>query len=214
MATEAKRGCGFRKVGGLYLVAKGIGVPCMRLPVPLDVCPTCSHGIKQSRGWTWINAKELFAAGDLWDCPSPACPVCPVSHPPEKAGLTWVGGKFYPKPSDWMLEADRLGVSRRISMIPKDLKLGETWVFVAHPVAVTRIIAPINGGEETVTKVPGIFHAFKPTAIEQIVTRSQSEDEEFMARLDKRGITPVIVPDDDKDHQGTVYRKQQEEIRI
>lgn len=215
MAVEAKRGCGFRKVNGLYLVAQGIGLRCMRLPIPLEVCPTCSHGIKQSRGWTWINAKELFEKAEAWDCLAPTCPVCPVSHPPEKAGLTWVGGAFYPKPEDWQAEADRLGVSRRISAVPKDFKLGETWVFVAHPKAIHRVIAPINGHEEQHSWVKGIIHAFKPQRIEKIVTRTMSEDEEEMQKLEKRGITPVIVPDDDEDHQGSVFKKQkQEEIRL
>lgn len=53
MAIEAKRGCGFRKVGGTYLVSEGEGMPCDRLPIKLDVCPVCSHGFKRSRGWTW-----------------------------------------------------------------------------------------------------------------------------------------------------------------
>lgn len=30
MACEPKRGCGYRKVGGIYLVGGGIGVPCDR----------------------------------------------------------------------------------------------------------------------------------------------------------------------------------------
>lgn len=35
MAVEARRGCGYRKAGGLYLVASGMGSPCHRLPIPL-----------------------------------------------------------------------------------------------------------------------------------------------------------------------------------
>src|SRR5262245_57985449 len=103
MAVEAKRGCGFRKVGGLYLVTDKLGVPCGGLPIPLHVCPTCGEGIKQTRGWTWISARKLLA-GDR-NCGASHCPACPVSHPPEKAGLTWVGGRFYPKPEDWTREA-------------------------------------------------------------------------------------------------------------
>ena len=59
MAVEAKRGCGYRKVNGTYLVGNAAGVPCDRLPLILEVCPTCSHGIKQSRGWTWVEPGAL-----------------------------------------------------------------------------------------------------------------------------------------------------------
>lgn len=34
MAQESKRGCGYRKVGGTYLVGNYISVPCDRLPYP------------------------------------------------------------------------------------------------------------------------------------------------------------------------------------
>ena len=60
MAIEQKRGCGYRKVGGLYMVGGGIGVPCDRLPYELTVCPCCSQGVKQSRGWTWIDVAKFF----------------------------------------------------------------------------------------------------------------------------------------------------------
>ena len=40
MAVEAARGCGWRKVGGLYLCSPpGIHVQCDRLPYDLKVCP-------------------------------------------------------------------------------------------------------------------------------------------------------------------------------
>ena len=38
-----------------------------------------------------------------------------------------------------------------------------------------------------------------------IVTQTQARDSEFMADLSKRHIDAVVVPDDDRDHQGTVY---------
>lgn len=60
MACESKRGCGYRKVGGIYLVGGGIGVPCDRLPFLLETCRTCGQGIKQARGWTWISVEHLF----------------------------------------------------------------------------------------------------------------------------------------------------------
>ena len=55
MAVEARRGCGYRKVGGLYLMGGTGGMPCCKMPIPLHVCPTCHGGIKQTRGWSWID---------------------------------------------------------------------------------------------------------------------------------------------------------------
>lgn len=99
MATEKKRGCGYRKIGGLYLVTDGGGSPCDRLPFELDVCPTCGGGIKPARGWSWfspaglflddhlggIGAETVIGEGDFSEhegftpcsCPD-ACPVCHV----------------------------------------------------------------------------------------------------------------------------------------
>jgi len=68
MAVEAKRGCRFRKIGGTYLVSDRGGVICDRLPIPLDICPTCGHGIHASRGWTWVDVAALVgseASADL-----------------------------------------------------------------------------------------------------------------------------------------------------
>jgi hypothetical protein len=39
-----------------------------------------------------------------------------------------------------------------------------------------------------------------------------AKDEEAMKRLEAQGVTPVIVPDNDKDHQGSVYDTNKEEI--
>jgi len=60
--TDRKRGCGWRKPGGLYLVADGTAQVCGKLPLPLDVCPCCGGGIRPSRGWTWVNGAALAAS--------------------------------------------------------------------------------------------------------------------------------------------------------
>jgi hypothetical protein len=61
LSHEKPRGCGRRKPGGLYLVAPGDGAPCCKLPIKLDVCPTCHAGIKPARGWTWVDGDALLA---------------------------------------------------------------------------------------------------------------------------------------------------------
>lgn len=208
MSVEAKRGCGFRKVGGLYMVAQGAGVPCGRFPIPCEVCPCCSGGIKQARGWTWVDPSKLLAGQDCAiAAQSPAttaCTICPFGRliAQERAGLVWIGEQFYPTPEHFQLEAATQGISRRIRAIPRDFKLGETWVLVGHPKGYTR---------DDGTKGAAIVFAFKPTAIETLVTESQSKDEAFMEGLAKKNLTPIVVPDDDPDHQGSVYDKSDDD---
>lgn len=230
MAIEARRGCGFRKVGGIYLVAGGAGVPCDRLPFPLTICPTCHAGFKQTRSWTTVDLKALVGSahsfGECRDRHPEHCPLCSGSI--EKAGLLWVGEGFYKTPADFTAEANALGISRRIKTIPKDLKIGETWVLLAHPKAVPEALTPedlaienqaLAGDTDALAKVltpakpkgaPGIFRAFKPERIEILVTESQKADAEYVAKLEKRGLTLVVVPDGDTDHQGSVYDKEDE----
>ena len=196
MAQEEKRGCGYRKVGGLYLVSGPVTmIPCHRLPYELFVCPTCGNGIKHSRGWTWINPLRLLGvctSKEEYLCHTRQCPVCFPKN--EDAGLLWVGEKFY-TPDEFTKEAEVMGVSKRIHAVPRNFKPGETIVYLAH------IKGAIKTNEESIYEpVPGIFHAFKPDRVEKILTESQATEEE-LKKLEKRGITPVVFPDDDKDHQ-------------
>ena len=177
---DRKRGCGWRKVGGLYLVASGLSAPCGRLPIPLGVCPTCHAGIKFTRGWAWIDADAI--AADSHCLNDPACGPCPLARHLGRAGLLWIGEQFYHRPADWTREAVTMGISRRIGAVPKDFKVGETWVLVAHRKAI-RVSATEYAA--------GIFHAFKPTAIEYVV-RGDESDAELQA-IRERGITPIRV---------------------
>ena len=207
MAREARRACGYRKVGGLYLVSDGQGAPCCKLPIILGICPTCGAGIKQTRGWTWIDPQPWLKGpctegGAMGD---PLRIYCPAANPQklgERVGLLWIGAQFYPTPQHFQAEAQAMGVSRRITAVPRNFKVGEHWVFFAHP-KVKLVFDPTNGSEGK--WLPGIFRMFMPSRIEKIITQTMSEDAELMADLAQRNITPVIVPDDDKDHQGSVY---------
>ena len=191
LRIESARGCGYRKPGGIYLVAGGLSAPCGKLPIPLDVCPTCSHGIKPSRGWTWINGTALAAAAV---CSAGACHSCPLGYfegrkqgakAPGRVGLLWIGEQFYATPQDWIREAGRMGISRRLSKIPKGFELHKTWVWVAH----RRAIRNADG-----TFAAGVFQVFKPTAIEYVVTGRETDDE--LEAMRKRGWTPVQVKRD------------------
>jgi hypothetical protein len=201
--NDQKRGCGYRKPGGLYLVSDGPGVPCGRLPVALERCPTCDQGIKPSRGFTWVDAGEIMTkrscAAKAAQCM--ACPTITGRH-----GLIWVGEQFYPSPEAWTREAATQGVSRRIGALPKDFQLGETWVLVAHRKAIP--VVPCGEAVDLVDTcgrrtghlgehhrdreyIPGVFHAFKPSAIEYVVRGDETPEE--LDALAKRGITPVKV---------------------
>jgi len=195
---EPRRGCGYRYVGKLYLIGVGLGKVCHRLPLKLpEVCPCCGEGIKFHRGFQWIDPQRIF--GFCPDCTSsttPLCdPNCPVCNPPEKVGLMWVGERYYPRTIDFTLEAERLGISKAIATIPKGLELGKTWVFLAHKKAVAEQVEDENtltGYREEL--VPGVFYAFRPVRIEMLIKESDAT-EENLEKLKRRGITPVIVPD-------------------
>ena len=107
--------------------------------------------------------------------------------------LMWIGEKFYPTPADFSSEAAQAGVSKRISQIPKDLVVGETWVLLAHPKTCVKWTVGENG-EQVANYTPGIFHAFIPQRIEYIVTGNETL-EELESKV-KRGITLVnVIPD-------------------
>jgi len=194
MAVEAKRGCGFRKVGGLYLVGDRLGAPCCKLPIELKVCPICGGGVKQTRGWTWIDPRP-WLKGACKESVAYAlmCPAANGNKLGEKIGLLWIGTQFYPTSDHFAHEANTQGISRRITAVPRGWRFGQ-YVALAHPKVM------IEGQRK-----PGIFRLFRPTAIEKIVTETESKDEAAMQALADKGITPFAVPDDDKDHRGTVY---------
>ena len=235
MAVEPRRGCGFRKIGGLYFVGGGRTVFCDRLPILLEVCPTCAHGIKQTRGFTWVNA-EVLVDGVHPNCKDNfPCPLCMAPGELGRCGLLWIGERFYKTPAHFDREAMELGISRRISAIPRGFKVGETWILFAHPKA---IASPLSCGEcgrmmqkaapdiitardvgETILHCgvcgfevpifrPGIFKMWRPEWIEKILPESWKINPNHFDEIEdlvEKGITPVFVPDDDPDHQGTVY---------
>lgn len=187
---ETARGCGFRKPGGLYFRAEGRGRSCGLLPIPLERCPTCGGGIKFSRGWTWIDVAALGARATQ-ECKlerDDACGDCPLADAKiQKAGLLWIGEKFYNATTDFLKEADRMGISRRIHSIPRNFKLGETWIALAHIHAIPPAELKLGEGKATA----GIFQLFKPTAIEYVIKGDETEEE--LEVMTARGITPVEV---------------------
>ena len=241
MAIEAKRGCGFRKIHGLYMVADGLSAACDRLPIEIGACPVCNSGLHFTRGMTQINARKLWGIHTPCQDPEEIKVQCTCCTPPEAPSyIMGVGVKFYPTPQDFILEGIAQGVSKRIAAIPKNFKLGETWIYLVHPHAVILKTATVtakthhifakcktckgagyskdaankpcddcNGTGfdnskpqmlDTGRYKPGVFASFKPQRIEKLIWQSEAT-EENLKDLEKRGITPVIVPDGDKDHK-------------
>ena len=221
MAIEAKRGCGFRKIHGLYMVADGLSAACDRLPIEIGACPVCNSGLHFTRGMTQINALRLW--GRHKDCHDSQlirlqCVCCNPTDAP--AFLMGVGVKYYPTPQDFIAEGVKQGVSKRISRIPRNFKLGETWIYLVHPKAVlvkenvlsaaASVIADSSqasgvqprlvDAEKKPEYKPGVFTAFRPQRIEKLIWQHEATEETLKA-LEKRGITPIIVPDGDKDHK-------------
>jgi hypothetical protein len=232
MAIEARRACGYRKVGGTYLVGGRLAAPCGRLPVPLAVCPACGHGIKPARGFTWVVPFELFGLRQFWFpgpvtvahplpaptlCLAPGCSSCKLGGKPfgkaERAGLLWVGSQFYKTPDLFTAEAACLGVSRRIARIPHGFELEQTWVLLAHLFTPYQYESKMKVGGVPVPEMaerPGVFAFFLPERIERILTKSMATPAE-LERLEARGITPVIVPDNDPDHCGDYEAPDEQE---
>jgi hypothetical protein len=153
-------------------------------------------GFKPARGWTWVIPDKILDGPHLierrvpklygllydieWDaCPEDYCAVCRPALMGERAGLLWINTKHY-TPGSFISESAEMGMSRRIAAIPRGFKLGETWVMFAQ-------------------RDRGIFLALRPTRLEKLV--KMSEYDKVKDKLLKQGITPIRVPDSDKDHK-------------
>lgn len=209
MTVEKPRGCGYRKVNGLYLCGEGTGMTCDRLPFKLDICPACGGGVHFSRAWRWLDwdkyagdhnsQLELNGMGLACRCPA-ICPVCWPLNQLQPYGLLWIGEKFY-SPEAFIRESLQMGISRRIPFtgniphLPKHLKLNETWVLFAHKHV-------IHTGKDVHGKdmyEPAVFHAFRPSGLELLIwTKDATPDR--IAELEKAGVTPIVIPDGDPDH--------------
>ena len=129
--TEQKRGCGWRKVSGVYLVGDYIPVSCDKLPVPLKVCPCCGSGVKVGLGMTRIIPSKLFGVHRYCADKVQPCMVCQPQEN-EIGFVMRVGEVWYKTPQDFLNEGLRLGFSKRIHQIPRDFILGKTVVYLAH----------------------------------------------------------------------------------
>lgn len=177
---EGPRGCGFRKPGkdgvGIYLRSSTFREDCERFPWLLECCPTCGQGYKFSRSFTWINPMSMFdsytepvCTAILADDPfgghrHEQCWMCNPELLGSKAGLIWIGEKFYARPKDFMQEAALMGISRKLPAIPNGFVVGEHAIFLAH----IRTFASRDEKGQVIYK-PGVFAAFKPSSVDLVI---------------------------------------------
>ena len=194
MAIEPRRVCGFRKIGGIYLVGGGPTAPCGWLSAELHACALCSFQPPFARGVQGIPANYLLSLKErppTEECQPSRCASCPVrqianeAESEKRIPLIWIGRQYTPE--TFAAEAAALGISRRISNPPIWLKVGD-WIFCAH----------LDGAG---VDRPAVFQVFKLHRIEHChgdQTTPQTElDEDFA-----RGWTPVLLPENDPDHGG------------
>lgn len=216
--SEARRGCGHRVIGGLYLVSDGYAVHCDGLPIELIECDCCGFIPKFSRGFQWINSKYIKQREDeihkkKKGCSCSLCYICHNKYRPERFGLMFVGKSHYTT-SSFIKEAKNMGACKRISEIPKDLVLGKTIVLLAHkkvPKNLTLEQLKDNGLlEKEPEYTTSIFYAFIPSRIEMPVWKGSLSNNEILA-LEQRGITPVFIektPENVKKHRVSENRKE------
>ena len=186
VSVEGERGCGYRTPGtngfGIYLMADELSAPCLMLPYELTVCPCCGQGIKPARGWTWIEPDLFGPPVEVSDCGVFYCRSCPVGlgRTWERAGLLWIGERFYSTGYSFTSEAQSMGISRKISALPRDFEIGETWVFFAH----RKGEIWINEDKEE-EWLPAIFSACKPTHIDLVID-DENDIPEYCERLQER----------------------------
>lgn len=235
MAVEPKRMCGYRKIGGLYLVGGAPRVDCDRLPYPVNSCPVCGEGIHQSRSIRWLDGAKFFGGNckvfqedlkrpvdlgpiDKWTSSChPDCAIC-ESDNLGRVGLMWVGERYYPTPNVFLLEAENIGICKKIAAVPKDIKLRETWILLAHPAVIPPVLKVEPAAEEELSVVanpepkydPAIFYAFQPIRIEKLVSDKTPQAE--LQKLSERGITPVPIDHRDADHQPRKKRGERKKV--
>ena len=203
--VRAERGCGFRNTRGYYLCGGGMEVHCHRLPLPIPVCEACKRPlIVPIRGIQRIEPNKVWTLCPEWQDLSYPCHLvkCPSCFPPEKAYVVWVGESFYETPNSFVDESRRMGISRKIPFVPDDLKVGD-WVFLGY-----RKLIPTGNYNKDHEEIldPGIFHAFRVSTIEKLLTDAQQQDQYYVKTLLDRGITPVVEVDSEDEVEVTKAR--------
>lgn len=211
--SESKRGCGYRKIGGLYLVCDPSDfVVCDGLPMRLMACDCCGYYPKFSRSLQELKpsyvdemSKKSHTLKGKTPCSCYAfCPICAADYT-VTYGLMFVSKDYY-TPASFIAEAETLGVSKRISEVPSWLTLGKSWILLAHNETPNVSLEEIKGEgllSKEPTKSRQVFYAFKPSRVEMPVFKGELSQNEITALVEK-GITPVFIdptPENKKLHK-------------
>jgi hypothetical protein len=214
MMVEEKRGCGWRKVGGAYLVGEGLTVECDALPLDLEPCGECGYAVPFSRGIQEIHSGYLTSKVEKAHQRLPRglckdsfpCPIC-GSGLPKKIFLMYVSQEYY-TPESFISEAKRMGVSKRIApqSIPKNFLLGRDWIFLAHKRVSFSARALLSDEWKDEIK-RGIFYAFRPQRIEMLLWKDTLREnfESEIQEWEKKGFTVVLIdpyPENVARHEG------------
>jgi hypothetical protein len=195
--VDRRRRCGWRTVpGALYLMAPGNLEVCGKFPIPFAPCPHCGEEegfsrqpyiIREGMRWLW-NDKPCTRPGGCR-------PECRLSGegPQEPMLLMWIGTGFYRTPDEFLDEAARQGISRRIGPVPRGLvrdpETGQyPWLMLAHAKA---IYVPPEEPSGRPTYRPGIIGMVRPTEI-QVLVGNDTPHAQVEAWL-KKGYSPVQV---------------------
>jgi hypothetical protein len=213
--SELERGCGYRKIGGAYLVGTGLAVPCDALPLELVDCSCCGFKVPFSRNIIKIHGGYLAGRLRGHQCRDEfPCPIC--SGHIDRFYIMYVSQKLY-TPESFMAEALAQGVSKRIppQSIPKDLALGQDWIMLAmfkYPLklragesSMDRAERGAKDGEEwrDFREAKAVFYAFKPER-KEILLWSDTPNA-VIRRWEKQGFTPVLIehtPENEAKHGG------------
>ena len=87
-----------------------------------------------------------------------------------------------------------MGISRRISSLPRHFKLGQTWVALAHRKTIPEKVmekTDLGVEVEAIRYTPAIFHVFQPARVEYVV--KETDTEEKLNKLEERGFSLVKV---------------------
>jgi len=112
--------------------------------------------------------------------------------------LIFIGSNFYPTPQDFIDEAARLGISRRMPshQVPVGLVTGKSRVFLAH--------SGTKGGDSA----SPVFGYFVPSRIEYIVPPGTAEFQaDLLAELELRPDTKAVGSVAGEGQRGCGYRK-------
>lgn len=199
---EKKRGCGFRKEDGFYLMFGGRPAPCGFLPIDIP------GEVNWSRGPQWIDCRwvvneweedydeegrpETIYTGEKRQCGSVGgCGRCWMKKVGEDwpALLIWVGMGYYKTAGLFMKETERLGVSRRIPrpMVKKVMRLKkEMGHFPPAFLGMKAAEQYVNEDGEVIGESK-IFTAFIPSNMEYIVDKEKvaRKDKEYMKELEE-----------------------------